>query len=117
MSKKLSYKGILPVGEQAEINLRTINGKVGYKIVKFRILGNKPGVGNSEYVGQVFKTDQDGSITNFVDFSNSDLLAVSYHKEGSGTAESFETISVLSPIPFLNVSIFSILGVIISSKL
>tara|TARA_Y100000593_G_scaffold9744_1_gene17680 strand:+ start:156 stop:599 length:444 start_codon:yes stop_codon:yes gene_type:complete len=91
MSKKISYKGQVPVGEQDRIKLATINGKTGYKINKFDIIGQKPGVGNSEYVGQIFLTDQSGSVTNFVDFTNGDLLAVAYHKEGSGTAEGFES--------------------------
>ena len=94
MSKRISYKGQIPVGEQERIRLKTNNGKTGYKIVNFRIIGQKPGVGNAEYVGQIFKTSQSGNVTNFVEFTNSDLLAVSYHKEGSGTAEGFETTTI-----------------------
>ena len=94
MNKTISYRGTLPVGEQDRIRLKTNNGKTGYKITHFRIIGQKPGVGNAEYVGQVFKTDQTGNITTDVFFSDSDLLAVSYHKEGSGTAEGFETTTI-----------------------
>ena len=32
MSKKISYKGTLPIGLEDKISLRTINGKTGYKI-------------------------------------------------------------------------------------
>ena len=91
MSKIKTFKGMLPIGEQEKIHLSTNNGLTGYRINKFEIIGNKPGVGNAEYVGQIFLTDQTNNITNFVDFSNADLLAVAYHKEGSGTAEGFES--------------------------
>ena len=38
MSKTISYKGQLPVGEQDRIRLKTNNGKVGYKISKFQLM-------------------------------------------------------------------------------
>tara|TARA_R100001086_G_C11659054_1_gene209592 strand:+ start:91 stop:534 length:444 start_codon:yes stop_codon:yes gene_type:complete len=89
MSRTISYRGQLPVGEQDRIRLKTNTGKTGYKISKFSIIGQKPGVVDGEYVAQIFKTDQTGNITNFVEFSDADLLAVSYLKEGGGAAESF----------------------------
>tara|TARA_Y100001973_G_C4929274_1_gene200167 strand:+ start:43 stop:486 length:444 start_codon:yes stop_codon:yes gene_type:complete len=89
MSKKLSYKGSIPMGEQDRIRLSTKDGKTGYKITKFQLIGTEPGVGNSEYVGQIYKTDQSSSISSGVDFTNSDLLAVSYVKEGSSPSEGY----------------------------
>ena len=80
MSKKLSYKGKLPIGEQERIKLSTTDGKTGYRIIDFRIIPGRPGVDSGEYIGQIFKRDQTGSITSVIDFTNSDLVAMSMFK-------------------------------------
>jgi archaellum component FlaF (FlaF/FlaG flagellin family) len=83
MSKKLSYKGIIPEGLQERIRLATKDGKRGYKIVKFAIFPQNPGdSADKELIVQVFTRDQSGSITKVVDFSRTTLLAVSYYTEG-----------------------------------
>jgi len=81
MSKTISYKGILAVGEQDRISLKTLNGKTGYKITKLSTISRSPGDGDIEHIVQVFSTDQTGAITAIVNFTNSDLLAVAYNKE------------------------------------
>jgi len=83
MSKKLSYKGKIPIGEQERIKLATINGKTGYKITKFQVITTTPGVGSSELIAQIFKTDQTGNISTTVDFSNSNLLAMAFYQDGT----------------------------------
>lgn len=81
MSIIKTYKGKLPVGEQEKIHLSTNDGLTGYRINKFQILSSTPGTTASvEYVGQIFLTDQTGNITNAVDFSNADLLAVAFYQ-------------------------------------
>ena len=86
MSKIKTFKGQLPIGEQEKIRLSTNNGLTGYRISKFEIIGSTPGINNAEYIAQVFLTDQTGSITATVDFSDSDLLAVNYLIENASTA-------------------------------
>ena len=76
MSKTISYRGTLPVGEQDIIRLRTNNGKTGYKITKFQLMSTTPGQNAAEYIGQIFNKDQTGNITDNVNFSDSNLLAV-----------------------------------------
>ena len=78
MSKTISYRGTLDIGEQDRINLKTIKGQVGYKIKSFKVMSTLPGSGTYELVGQIFKKDQTGSITATVDFSNSELIAVAF---------------------------------------
>ena len=80
MSKKLSFKGTVGMGEQEIIRLKTNNGKTGYKITKFQIITTQPGAAgkSAEVIAQVFKTDQIGLITDVIDFTNSDLMAVSF---------------------------------------
>lgn len=86
MSVIKTYKGKLNIGEQEKIHLSTNDGLTGYKINKFDIIGSTPGVANAEYVGQIFLTDQSGSITSAVDFSNPDLLACAYLQDNSSSA-------------------------------
>ena len=78
MSKTISFRGTLPIGEQDRIRLKTNDGKTGYKITKFQLISTTPGLTTSEFIGQIFKTDQDGSITTTVNFTDSNLLAVAH---------------------------------------
>ena len=80
MSRIISYRGTLAIGLEDRISLRTIKGKVGYKINKFQIIGTAPGTGNVEYVGKITKVT-DPNIGAVVKFTDADLLAVSYLKE------------------------------------
>ena len=79
MSKIKTYKGMLAVGEQEKIHLSTNDGLTGYRINMIDTISRSPGDGDVEHILQVFTTDQTGSISALVDFSNSDLLAVAYN--------------------------------------
>jgi FlaG/FlaF family flagellin (archaellin) len=69
-----SYRGLLQDGDQERIRLGTNNGKTGYQIIKFQVMGNDPGLVTQESVVMVWKEEQ-SSVSGVVDFSNSDLLA------------------------------------------
>tara|TARA_Y100001938_G_C7903030_1_gene335669 strand:+ start:166 stop:609 length:444 start_codon:yes stop_codon:yes gene_type:complete len=85
MSKLLSYKGIITPGTDAQrIKLSTLNGKTGYKINKFQIIGKTPGTGNAEYLCQIYSKNH--SVTAEVDFTDDDLLAVAFLIENGSTA-------------------------------
>ena len=79
--KTISYKGTIPIGEQERIKLSTLNGKTGYKISKFNVIGTSPMKTDQSIIGQVFKSDQTGSITDVVNFTNSDLIAVATYED------------------------------------
>ena len=89
MTKTLSYRGQLPDGLQDRIRLKTIKGKVGYKIKKFQIMNAVPGQSNTELVGQIYKTDQTVSITSTVDFTKGNLLAVALYHDVQSTSYNF----------------------------
>ena len=93
MNKTISYKGAIAIGQQDRIRLRTIKGKVGYKITKFSTLSSAPGTTDHEIVTKIFKTEQLGG-TATVDFTDSDLMGVSYYKEGdsNGNVMAYESI-------------------------
>jgi hypothetical protein len=94
MSKTISFKGQLAIGLEDRIKLSTITGKTGYKITKFQILSSTPGVGNHEFVAQIFNKSQVGSIGSAVNFTDSNLLAAIYYAENAttGNAEAPQTI-------------------------
>ena len=55
MSTKISYKCKLAIGLEDRIRLKTIKGKIGYKITKFQILPTTPGSANFEYIAKILK--------------------------------------------------------------
>ena len=85
MSKTLSYKGQIPIGEQERISLHTMKGKVGYKITKFQIIPAAIGAADYEAVVQIFNKTQ-ANITNVIDFTNPQLLGAAYHKSESSSS-------------------------------
>ena len=63
------------------IPLHTNNGSIGYRIVKFEMMSENPGVMNHEAVIKIYKTPQTG-VTSTVDFSDQTMLAAGeLHKE------------------------------------
>jgi len=94
MSKTISYRGVLAIGLVEQLRLKTIKGKVGYKITKFQIISNQPGAGDYKLVGKVFKKDPTGSVSPLINFSNSDLLAAAYYTSGNVVNEQASTVIV-----------------------
>jgi hypothetical protein len=88
MSKKISYRGIIDAGLQQRIKLATLNGKRGYKITKFQIISPDPGTSSVELIAKVYSKDQTGSISNDIDFTEGDLLAVA-HFSANGSAQTY----------------------------
>ena len=86
-----TFKGQLPIGEQEKIHLSTNDGLTGYRINNFKIISSTRGAGNVELIGQIFLTEQTGSITATVDFNNSDLLGVVYHTDASQAQDATDT--------------------------
>ena len=87
MSRIVTYKGMLPMGEQEKIHCSTNDGLTGYKINKFEIIGKKPGTSTHEYIAKIYTTDQTGNITETVDFNDTDLLGVIYYQDSSSAAD------------------------------
>ena len=75
MSKIVTYKGKLPIGEQEKLHLSTNDGLTGYRIKKFQIMSAAPGTAEHELVAKIFLTNQQSAVTATVDFSDTDLLA------------------------------------------
>jgi len=78
----LSYRGLLADEAQETILLSTKKGEVGYKIVKFQIIPEKPGTTAVESTVQIWKEEQP-TVVAAVDFSDNRLLGVAYIENGS----------------------------------
>ena len=89
-----TFRGKLPIGEQEKLHLSTNDGLTGYRINKFQIISSTPGLANHELIAQIFLTDQTGSITSDVDFSNADLIAVSYYVDNTSTSSNNSTLII-----------------------
>ena len=106
MSKKISFKGTLGVGEKEVINLKTNTGRVGYKITKFQLMETNPGNVDHEFVGKIFKTDNFNEHSGLVQLTDSNLLAVIYFKtESSGGSGVFQN-TVIFDNEVVNQNIF-----------
>lgn len=105
MGKIITFKGALSPGLQDKINLRHKDGKKGYRINKFEQIQARPGTDNVELLAQIFNTDQTGSITGVVDFTDGNLLAVNYYKAGSSSS-SPTTTQIIFDQEIVNQNIF-----------
>ena len=92
MSKRISYKGQIPTGEQEKINLKTLNGKRGYKINKFKIISSAPGATANDELVMKIRLTEDSSIGPTINFTDSDLLAAAYYQDDTGGVSGSETI-------------------------
>ena len=85
MSKTISFKGTLPIGVEQQIDLKTLKGKVGYQIKQFQVISTTPGAVVSELVGKITKV-KDPNIGPSINFTNSDLMAISYTQETTSSS-------------------------------
>jgi hypothetical protein len=74
-----SFRGLIKPETQDRIVLHTINGKTGYRIVKFRLMSNIPHEQDAEHTVMIWKvkrTDAQMATTmiDYPDFSNQTLL-------------------------------------------
>ena len=70
-----TFRGLLADGAQDRIRLGTIKGKVGYRIIKFQVIGADPTGANYESVSQIWKTEQATPVAT-INFTESDLLGM-----------------------------------------
>ena len=77
------FRGLLGDGGEDEINLERQNANVAYRIVKLEMIGIRPSTTKQESTLKIYKTSQ-SSVTDTVDFSDSDLLGVIYRETDSG---------------------------------
>jgi len=81
-----TFRGKLADGGEDRIRLSTIQGKVGYKMIKFQLFPNLPGTASSESTCSIYKKAQTSISTSTatVDFSDGELLAASFFAINAG---------------------------------
>jgi len=81
-----TFRGLIADGIQDTIVLHTNDGTTGYRIKKFQIITQDPGIGQCEHVVKIYKvsqTIQGRSVDGSIDFSDNTLLAVAEYAENS----------------------------------
>ena len=76
-----TFRGLLADEQQDHIRLQTIKGTVGYKIIKFQVIGPDESE-TAEATIKIYKKEQ-SSITGTIDFTDSDLLAAAIYQQNS----------------------------------
>ena len=82
-----TFRGLLADGGQDKINLKTLKGEIGYRIVKFQMLGYAPGSQEQESIIKVYKISQT-TIDNVCDFTDGDLLAAGFYSSDDSPSSS-----------------------------
>jgi len=83
-----TFRGLLADAGQDRIRLQTIKGKVGYRIVKFEIIAYQPFFKDQEDIVKIYKSEQ-STVTDEVDFTDSNLLAVAIMTNDNTPAAAF----------------------------
>ena len=79
-----TFRGLIAHGSQDTINLHTITGRTGYRLVRFDTIDQDPGTNTTESVVKVYKTKQT-TINGTVNFSDMTLIAVAYFENNTST--------------------------------
>jgi len=100
-----TFRGLLADGGQDRINLSTIKGKVGYKIIKFQIMVTSPGTADVESCVKIFK-DSQGTPDNAINFTDTSLLAAGYTMDSGSVANTRLPSTVIFDNEVFNQDIF-----------
>tara|TARA_R100000808_G_C2053185_1_gene87812 strand:- start:84 stop:539 length:456 start_codon:yes stop_codon:yes gene_type:complete len=102
-----SFRGVIASGDQHTIHLKTNDGSVGYKIVKFQILPERALTNSNEALLKVFKVQQTTPITDTeIDWSDNTLMASAIWSNNA-TLENFpEDLTVVFDNEIVNQDIY-----------
>ena len=100
-----TFRGLIADGGQERIRLQTIQGKVGYRIIKFQVVGTAVGTSNYESVSQIWKTEQ-ASVVATIDFTDSDLLGIGIFTAEHGAHQYPEDMTVVFDAEIFNQDIY-----------
>ena len=89
-----SFRGRVADQAQQKISLHTNNGSIGYKIVKFQVIGQQPSAQTQEGTVKVYSVPQT-TFDSVIDFSDNTLLAVGVFGSEANLADfPFDTIII-----------------------
>ena len=76
-----TFRGLLADGGQDQLRLQTNKGKVGYRIVKFQVMGQDSNT-SYEAVCKILKETQT-SVTTTINFTDATLLAAAIYQQNA----------------------------------
>jgi len=94
-----TFRGLLADGQQERIRLEHIDGKTGYRIKKFELMTNTPGLSNYESIVKVFSIKQT-VIDGIVNFSEQTLLAAGVIKDTDSPAVTTTSLVTFDSVVF-----------------
>jgi len=101
-----TFRGLLADGGQERITLHTNDGKIGYRIVKFQVVGALVGSASYESVTQVWKNKQASAVAT-IDFSDINLLGIGlWSSDASSTRYNPEDMTVIFDMEIFNQDIY-----------
>jgi hypothetical protein len=101
-----TFRGQLADDGQDKIRLSTKQGKIGYRIVKFQLMGRQPAGSDQESIVKVHKRKQTATLTSIVDFSDSSLLAVGYLETAADAKTEYQPQIIVFDIEVFNQDIY-----------
>ena len=99
-----SFRGLMTDGDIDTIPLHTNDGSMGYKIVKFRIIGFEPGGDNYESIVKVYTILQT-TATASIDFSDNTMAAAGFFT-GDTTQQTMKEDSIVFDNQIFNQDIY-----------
>ena len=99
-----TFRGLLADAGQDRIRLSTIKGKVGYRIVKFAVMG-PDGSENIESVLKIYK-DKQSTIDHNISFTDSSLLAAAIITQSATMQNYPEDTSIIFDQEIINQDIY-----------
>jgi len=96
-----SFRGLMKHDTEDTIVLHTNTGSVGYRIKKFEVIPEKPGVDLVKSIFKIYSVPQTSS-NGTIDFSDNTLLAAAYmgHNNGGSAANSEQIIITFDNMTF-----------------
>ena len=75
-----TFRGLLADNTQETIHLHTNDGSTGYRVVKFQIINNTPGVAAVKGVVKIYKITQ-ATPDAVIDFSDNTMLGAAFYED------------------------------------
>jgi len=84
--KMHSFRGLLADGGQEKIRIQGATGEIAWRLTKFQILPEAPGVSSAEHIVKIYREEQtteDGVIN----FTDDELLGAAYYTSNTSGGE------------------------------
>jgi len=100
-----TFRGLMADDVQDTIVLHTNDGSLGYRIVKFQIIGTNPAISGQESTVKIYKISQT-SIDGVIDFSDNTLLGAAFWSGHDVTPSYPEDMTVIFDQEIFNQDIY-----------